>query len=72
MKITSKKFGIPGTEVELDPAVEAASGLSRLCYASCKDITTTDKARLLRTVGYRSDAIMQRIDECLKEVLELS
>jgi mRNA-degrading endonuclease toxin of MazEF toxin-antitoxin module len=72
VKITSKKYGIPGTEVELDPSVEAASGLSRLCYASCKDMATCDERRIIRKVGYLSDAAMRQIDECLKQVLELS
>src|SRR4051812_42213893 len=58
VKITSKRFGIPGTEVEIDPSIEAASGLSRTCYASCKDILTRDQALVLRTVGYLSDAAM--------------
>ena len=34
VKITGKQFGIPGTEVELDPGNEPVSGLSKLCYAS--------------------------------------
>lgn len=72
VKITSKRFGIPGTEVEINPAVESASGLSRLCYASCKDVLTRDQALVLRTVGYLSDATMQRIDGCLKSVLGLT
>ena len=58
--------------MELDPSIETTSGLSRLCHVSCKDITTCDQARVLRTVGYLSDAAMQRIDTCLKAVLELS
>ena len=61
-KATSKKYGISGTEVELDPAIETTSGLSRLCYVSCKDVTTCDQTRVLRTVGYLSDAAMQRIE----------
>jgi mRNA-degrading endonuclease toxin of MazEF toxin-antitoxin module len=72
VKVTSKKYGIPGTEVELDPAVETASGLTRLCYASCKDVTTIDKSEIIRTIGYLSDAAMQRIDDCLKVVQELT
>ena len=36
VKVQSNAYGIPGTEVELDPAVETISGLVQLCYASCK------------------------------------
>lgn len=72
VKVTSQKYGIPGTEVELDPAVETTSGLTRLCYASCKDVTTIDKTEVIRTIGHLSDAAMQQIDECLKSSLALT
>lgn len=71
VKITSRQFGIPGTEVRLDPRAESASGLSKVCYASCKDILTRDQALIRRTIGYLSDAVMQQIEDCLKKVLEL-
>jgi len=71
VKITSQRFGIPGTEVEIDPTIETASGLSRLCYASCKDMLTRDQTLILRTVGVLSDTKMRQIDDCLKKVLEL-
>ncbi|SRR5579884_3372528 len=71
VKITSRHFGIPGTEVLLDPAVETASGLSKVCYASCKDILTRDETLIRRTIGVLSDAAMRQIDASLKEVLEL-
>jgi mRNA interferase MazF len=70
VKITSRHFAIPGTEVVIDPAVEAASGLTKLCYASCKDILTRDQTLILRTVGYLSDPAMRQIESCLKAVLE--
>src|SRR5262245_28222920 len=71
VKITGSRFGVPGTEVEIDPAVEAASGLNKLCYASCKDILTRDKTLVRRTVGVLSDVVMRQIETCLKTVLEL-
>jgi mRNA interferase MazF len=71
VKITGSRFGIPGTEVTIDPAVETASGLSKVCYASCKDLFTRDQAIILRTIGVLSDAIMRQIEDCLKAVLEL-
>jgi mRNA-degrading endonuclease toxin of MazEF toxin-antitoxin module len=71
VKITGSRFGIPGTEVQLDPAIETASGLSKVCYASCKDILTRDQAPIFRTVGVLSDVAMRQIEACLKAVLEL-
>jgi mRNA interferase MazF len=71
VKITGKKYGIPGTEVELDPAKETAAGLSKVCYASCKDLLTRDQTLVLRTVGVLSDAAMREIEACLKKVLQL-
>lgn len=71
VKITSRQFGIPGTEVRrIDPAVEAAAGLSKVCYASCKDILTRDKALAIWTAGYLSDVFMRQIESSLKQVLE--
>ncbi len=71
MKITGRRFGIPGTEVTIDPAVETASGLSKVCYASCKDLLTRDQALTLQTIGILSDAVMRQIEDRLKAVLEL-
>src|SRR5438046_610393 len=71
VKITSRHYGIPGTEVEIDPTVETSSGLSKLCYASCKDLLTRDETLILRTVGVLSDDAMQQISDCLKKVLDL-
>ena len=71
VKITGSRFGIPGTEVAIDPAVETASGLSKVCYASGKDMLTRDQALILRTIGVLSETIMTQIEDCLKAVLEL-
>jgi mRNA-degrading endonuclease toxin of MazEF toxin-antitoxin module len=71
IQITSTCHSIPGTEVRIDPAVETASGLSRLCYASCMNLLTRDQALVGRTIGYLSDAVMQKIGNCLKVVLHL-
>jgi mRNA-degrading endonuclease toxin of MazEF toxin-antitoxin module len=69
VKITGQHYGLPGTEVLLDPTVETRSGLVRVCYASCKDILTRDQTLVLRTVGVLSDAAMRQIEACLKTVL---
>jgi mRNA-degrading endonuclease toxin of MazEF toxin-antitoxin module len=72
VQITGTKHGIPRTEVEIDPAAEAGSGLRKVCYASCTNCLTLDQGLILRTVGALSDAVMQQIEGCLKTVLELS
>jgi mRNA-degrading endonuclease toxin of MazEF toxin-antitoxin module len=71
VQITSTRHAITGTEVLLDPAVETASGLRKVCVASCMNVLTHDQALVLRTVGFLSDAAMQEIGACLKKVLEL-
>ena len=71
VKVQSQRYGIPGTEVELDPAVETLSGLVKFCYASCKDILTREQSLVHHTLGVLSDAAMQQIEMCLKTVLEL-
>src|SRR5581483_7860077 len=65
VKVQGTAYGVPGTEVRLDPAVETGSGLSKVCYASCKDLLTRDQALIRRTVGYLSDAAMWQIADCL-------
>ena len=71
VKITSRRFGIPGTEVALDPAQETGAGLNRLCWASCRDVMTRDETLVLRTAGVLSAAAMHQIEACLKTVLQL-
>lgn len=71
VKIQGTPYGIPGTEVRIDPAAETASGLSKVCYASCKDLLTRDQSLILRTVGVLSDVTVRQIEDCLKTVLAL-
>src|SRR5271166_324574 len=71
VQITSTRHGIPGTEVLLDPAVETGSGLSKVCVASCINVTTFDQALVLRTIGHLSDAPIHQIEACLRVVLEI-
>ena len=71
VKITGRRFGIPGTEVTLDPASEPASGLSKVCYACCYDLLTRDEATVGRVVGMLSTAAMDQIDVCLKACLDV-
>src|SRR5438094_3276294 len=71
VQVTGTRHGLPNTEVVLDPAVEVASGLRKVCVASCLNVTTFEQARGLRAIGYRSDAAMRQIEDCLKAVMEL-
>jgi mRNA interferase MazF len=71
VKVQGQRYGIPGTEVELDSAVETSSGLTKVCYASCKDILTCDQALVHHTLGVLSDAAMRQIEDCLKQVLAI-
>src|SRR5262249_15867358 len=71
VKIQGNAYGIPGTELTIDPAVETLSGLSKVCYASCKDILTREQSLILRTVGVLSGTVMRQIEDCLKKVLEI-
>jgi mRNA interferase MazF len=71
VKVQSRAYAIPGTEVELDPTVEATSGLVKRCYASCKDVLTRDQATVHSTLGALTDAAMREIEACLRFVLEL-
>jgi mRNA-degrading endonuclease toxin of MazEF toxin-antitoxin module len=71
VKITGSRYGVPGTEVEIDPSTEPASRLRKICYASCKDILTRDQVLILRSVGTLSDALMRQIEDCLRQVMEI-
>jgi mRNA interferase MazF len=69
IQITTTRHGLPGTEVELDPAKETASGLLRISYVSGTNLLTTEQALIDQTIGVLSDAVVQQIEQCLKVVL---
>lgn len=71
VKVTGKAYGIPHTEVTLDPAAEPISGLVKLSYASCRDLLTRDQGLVHHRLGILSDAAIRQIEACLKVVLEL-
>jgi mRNA interferase MazF len=71
VKVTGRRFGIPGTEVEIDPGSEPSSGLLKVSYASCKDLLTRDQTLVHHVLGVLSNTAMHQIDDCLKKVLEL-
>ena len=45
--------------------------MTKVCVASCINITTYDQALVKRTIGYLSDAVMLQIEASLKVVLEI-
>jgi mRNA-degrading endonuclease toxin of MazEF toxin-antitoxin module len=71
VQITGTKHGIPGTEVEIDPAKETISGLKCVCYASCINLLTVDPDFIDQVIGVLSDASLRKIEACLKTVLEM-
>ena len=71
VKVQGHAYGLPGTEVELDPGVETASGLLKHSFASCKGLLTRNQALIHANLGVLSDGAMRKIEDCLKKVLEL-
>jgi mRNA-degrading endonuclease toxin of MazEF toxin-antitoxin module len=71
VQITGTRHGLPGTEVELDPADKPAAGLSKVCYASCINVLTQEQSLVIKRIGYLSDAAMRQIEACLKTVMEI-
>jgi mRNA-degrading endonuclease toxin of MazEF toxin-antitoxin module len=52
VNITGSSFGLPGTEVPLDPAIKRNSGLNKPCFASCHSILTRDEAIINSAIGF--------------------
>jgi mRNA interferase MazF len=71
VQITSTRHGIPGVEVEIDPAQETASGLVKVSYVSCSNVVTRDQALIDQTLGMLSGAIVRQIEDCLKKALAI-
>jgi len=71
VQITSKAHHIPGTEVQLDPRTETASGLLHVCFEFCPNLLTIDESLIEQVIGVLSAATMNRIDDCVKATLGL-
>jgi mRNA interferase MazF len=71
VQVTGTRHGLPGTEVELDPAVETASGLLKTSYASCTNLLTRDQALVHHTLGILSNTAMQQVSDSVRTVLGL-
>src|SRR5947209_18307093 len=72
VKIQGTPYGIPGTEVRIDPAVDSSSALSKASYASCKDILTRGQALVLGSVGVMTDAATPQIEVSQNQTLGLA
>ncbi len=61
------------TQFLIDPAkVDGLStGLSHPSAVKCENIMTIPQADILRTLGHLSNALKQRLNECVKAALEL-
>ena len=57
----------------IDPATPegASSGLSYRSAVRCQNLSTVGKDDIHDTLGHLSDVLMQKLNECLKETLEL-
>ncbi len=53
-----------------DPA-GASSGLSFPSLASCNNLFTVEQDSIQQVIGHLSDALKQRLNDCLKAALEL-
>lgn len=69
--VTRTTRGAAATEVIIDPAVDSNSGLRLVSIASCNNFITLDQVLIRRTLGYLSDATVQKIEARLKEALDL-
>jgi mRNA interferase MazF len=48
-----------------------SSGIHALSVASCNNLMTVEKTKIHRVVGHLSDTLKQRLNDCLKEALEV-
>lgn len=62
------------TQFLIDPSTSdgASSGLSYLSAAKCENLATIPQADIVDTIGHLSDALKMKLDQCLKEALELA
>lgn len=49
----------------------AASGLRQNSTVQCENLLTYDRGLVIAKIGDLSDALMQRVDACLEEALDL-
>jgi mRNA-degrading endonuclease toxin of MazEF toxin-antitoxin module len=61
------------TQFLIDPATPegASSGISYPSAVKCENLATVAQADIIDTIGHLSDALKQRLIDCLKAALEL-
>jgi mRNA interferase MazF len=71
VQVTGTRHGIPGTEVEIDRALESGTGLKKVSYVSCANILTHEQTLINQTIGRVSSVVLRQIENCLKKVMEI-
>ena len=72
VKITGRRYGIPGTEGEIDPTVEWASGLSKLpSFARPEDARAVAYERLEHRIGAVAPGELAAVRRILRVFLDL-
>jgi mRNA-degrading endonuclease toxin of MazEF toxin-antitoxin module len=61
------------TQFLIDPGTPegASSGLSYSSAVKCENLATVAQTDIIDTIGHLSDALKLRLNDCLKEALEL-
>src|SRR5204863_4454288 len=61
------------TQLLIDPATPegASSGLLHASAVKCENLMTVSQAEIIKTLGQLSDALKQKLADCLKAALEL-
>jgi mRNA interferase MazF len=71
--LISRTLRAPGaTELLIDPKQETQSGLRFPFVASCTNLLTIDQGLIVQTIGHLSNALMQRMNDCLMAALGLT
>ena len=70
----TKLVGTEPTQFLIDPATPegASSGLSHPSAVKCENLATIPQTDILDTIGHLSDALKQKLNDCLKAALEIS
>ena len=65
--------GTEPTQFLIDPSVPEgqSSGLAYASAAKCQNLVTVAQADILSTIGHLSNVLKQKLNDCLKEALEL-
>jgi len=68
-----KRVSTEPTQFLVDPAAQegASSGLSQPSAVKCENLFTVAQTDINSIVGYLSDALKQRLDQCLKAALDV-